>query len=133
MSASFPNKLGGELFFDLSDSVPMKASGEAAVGLISSQGTIRLPLSKKVSLNISLRGSYINALYSQWLKTDDETIRYSFYDTNATLLYRINPCNSLLLDFYHGNDHASYFSDRYLSDMKDSWGNTLGAIHWLYK
>ena len=133
MSASFPNKLGGELFFDLSDSVPLKASGEAAVGLISSQGTIRLPLSKKVSLNISLRGSYINALYSQWLKTDDETIRYSFYDTNATLLYRIDQSNSLLLDFYHGNDHVSYFSDKYLSDIKDSWGNTLGAIHWLFK
>ena len=133
MSASFPNKLGGELFFDLSDSVPLKASGEAAVGLISSQGTIRLPLSRKVSLNISLRGSYINALYSQWLKTDDETIRYSFYDTNATLLYRIDHRNSILLDFYHGNDRVSYFSERYLSDMEDTWGNTLGAVHWLHK
>lgn len=133
MSASFSNKIGGELTFDLSDSIPDKANGEMALGLISSQGTVRLPLSKKLSLNISLRGSYINALYSQWMKTDDETIRYSFYDTNATLLYRINDLNSVLLDFYHGKDRVSFFSDRYSSDMKDSWGNTLGAVHWLYK
>ena len=126
-----PNVLGGELSMQQSDSVVTHTSGEASVGLISSQGTIRLPISSKVSLNMSLRGSYLNMLYGQWLKADGQTMHYSFYDVNSTLLYQVNKKNSLLVDFYHGHDKVLFDEDRYLSNMEDSWGNTAVAMHWL--
>ena len=131
MSSTASNVLGGELAMQLSDSVVKQLSGEATVGLISSQGTLRVPISSKTSLNISLRKSYLNMLYGQWLKADGQTIHYSFYDVNTTLTYQPNKTNSLLLDFYHGNDRVSFDEDRYLSNMKDSWGNTAVALHWL--
>ncbi len=132
-TAAAPNRLGGMLTFDLSKTVPDTISGELSVGLLSSQGTIRIPFSKKVSLNISLRGSYINMLYGKWMKVDGQTIKYSFYDTNATLLYRIDRHNSLIVDFYHGNDNVSFKDEMYAADMSDKWGNTTEAVHWLYE
>ena len=132
MSAAAPNRLGGELTMELSDEIPDNISGDLSIGLISSQGTLRAPLSKKLSLNVSLRGSYINMLYSRWMKADEQTVRYSFYDINATLLYKTNANNSLLFDVYHGNDRVTLDDDKYAADMKDSWGNTMAAIHWLF-
>ena len=131
MSSAASNVLGGELTMLLADSVPKRLNGEASIGLISSQGTLRMPLSSKASLTLSMRRSYLNMLYGQWLKADGQTIHYSFYDVNATLLYKANEMNSLLLDIYHGNDKVSFDEDRYLSNMKDSWGNTSFALHWL--
>ena len=131
MSAAAPNVLGGELTMLLTDTVPKHFNGEVSIGLISSQGTLRMPLSSKVSLTLSLRQSYLNMLYGQWLKADGQTIHYSFYDVNATLLYRASETSRWLLDVYHGNDHVTFDEDRYLSDMKDSWGNTSVALHWL--
>ena len=131
MSSAASNVLGGELTMLLADSVPKRLNGEASIGLISSQGTLRIPLNPKASLTLSMRRSYLNMLYGQWLKADGQTIHYSFYDVNATLLYKANEMNSLLLDIYHGNDKVSFDEDRYLSNMKDSWGNTSFALHWL--
>ena len=131
MSSAASNVLGGELTMLLADTVPKHLSGEATIGLISSQGTLRMPLSAKMSLTLSARRSYLNMLYGQWLKADGQTIHYSFYDVNATLLYKANETNSLLLDVYHGNDRVSFEEDRYLSNMKDTWGNTSVALHWL--
>ena len=131
MSSAASNVLGGELTMLLADSVPKRLNGEASIGLISSQGTLRIPLNPKASLTLSMRRSYLNMLYGQWLKADGQTIHYSFYDVNATLLYKANETNSLLLDIYHGNDKVSFDEDRYLSNMKDSWGNTSFALHWL--
>lgn len=131
LSSAAPNMLGGELTMTHADTVVRHLSGEASVGLISSQGTVRVPLSEKASVNMSLRRSYLNMLYGQWLKVDGQTMRYSFYDVNATLLYKPTPESSLLLDFYHGNDEVSFDEDKYLLDMDDSWGNTAVALHWL--
>lgn len=130
ISSAASNVLGGELTMQLADSVPKRFNGEASVGLISSQGTLRMPLSRKASLTLSMRRSYLNMLYGQWLKADGQTINYSFYDVNATLLFKANETNSLLLDVYHGNDKVSFDEDRYLSNMKDKWGNTSVALHW---
>lgn len=131
-TAAFPNRMGGQLTFELPETAAETVSGELSVGLISSQGTIRLPLGKKVSLNMSLRGSYINMLYGKWMKADEQTIKYSFYDVNATLLYRIDSGNSLVFDFYHGNDFASFHQEGDGTGMNDKWGNTVGAVHWLF-
>lgn len=132
VSSASPNRLGGQLemlhTMETSDSL----SGIISVGLISSQGTIRLPLNAKTTFIASLRGSYINLFYSKWLNASGQQVKYSFYDTNISLVHLLNDRNSLLIDFYHGNDHASFSEGHYLADMKAKWGNSMGAIHWIY-
>ena len=123
-------RIGGQLNMDLNNQVADTLSGELSVGLISSQGTLRLPLGRNTSLTTSLRGSYLNLLYSQWLRADDQQIQYSFYDVNATLTHRIDSTNTLFVDFYKGHDEVSFKESDYYANMNDYWGNTMGAIHW---
>lgn len=128
--ASYANRLGGFLTMNLPDKVQEKADGEFSVGLISSQGTLRLPFKEKHQLNVSVRASYLNLLYSQWLNIDGSAMRYSFYDTNLTYLYRHDERNSITLDCYLGNDVGKMGIGEYGADIEAKWGNHSIAAHW---
>ena len=130
-TASFANRLGAELTMQPPEEVADSVGGEMSVGLIASQGTLRLPVTPSASLTLSARGSYINMLYANWLRADENSIKYSFYDLNATYTHRIDGRNQLVADFYSGNDKADIADDRHSTDMGDRWGNTMGAVHWL--
>lgn len=131
-AVSSPNRLGGGLDMQSGEVIPEKTAGELAVGLISSQGTIKIPLNMKTALTLSLRGAYINLLYGKWLKADDNQVEYSFSDCNLTLVHTFDKRNSLIFDFYAGNDNGGYGEASYLSDTKAVWGNVMGAVHWNY-
>lgn len=132
VSARSPNRLGGHLEMLHSAEIPDSTNGIISFGLISSQGTLRLPVNSKTSLAASLRSSYINLLYSKWLKAEGQQINYSFYDANVTLVHHLDHNNTFLVDFYHGRDNASFSEGHYLADMNARWGNTMGAAHWMY-
>ena len=51
--ASDPNRIGGRLSMQPYDEPPQQTTGEVTLGLISSQGTLRTPVGKKVSLAVS--------------------------------------------------------------------------------
>lgn len=127
------NRLGGTMSMQLPTEIAEKAEGEFSIGLISSQGTMRMPLSQRTNLTLSLRASYLNYLYGSWLKIDGSQMKYSFYDINATITHNINDKNKLLIDFYGGNDNGEFFEGNYLADMRAKWGNTMGAVHWIYE
>ena len=131
-SAEFPSRLGGQLDMSLPAEVADSASGEFSLGLISSQGTLRLPVTDRTSLAVSLRCSFMNLVYSQWMKADEQQVKYSFYDANATLTHQFDRYHTLLLDFYSGHDRGGLDEEHYLANMKARWGNTMGAVHWLY-
>lgn len=132
VSPNTSNRIGGQLNMLLPLDIPEKTTGIISVGLLSSQGTIRIPTSKNTSLTLSARGSYMNLLYSRWLREGDQQIRYSFYDINATLVHKLNQQNLLIFDLYNGNDRVSFNEENYLADMKARWGNSTVSIHWHY-
>ena len=132
VSAASPNRLGGQLDMLHDTEIPDSACGNVSLGLISSQGTLKIPINSKMTVTASLRGSYINLLYSQWLKADDQQVSYSFYDANVSLVHRPDSNNTFLYDFYCGSDNAGFSEEYYYADMKGRWGNTMGAAHWMY-
>jgi len=131
------NSLGGELTMELPcypyrDTVGShRPDGDISIGLLSSQGSVHLPLSRRSDLKLSLRSSYINLLYSKWLESDDVILNYRFSDINATYQYNIDPERRLMLDFYCGHDYANtaYNHSNVNIDMDADWGNRTGAIH----
>lgn len=131
-SSGFANRLGAELVMDLPDVPADSSSGDFTVGLISSQGTYRWRVSPSTALIVSLRASYMKYLYSHWLKADDQHFDYSFYDTSATLVHRVDSLNTLALDFYSGDDRCGLLENGYLADIHMTWGNVLGAVHWVH-
>ena len=130
--AFFPNRIGGQVEMRHMTVIPDSISGTLSVGLISSQGTLNVPVSKNTAIMASVRGSYMNLLYSRWLRQNSQQVKYSFYDTNVTVTHRMGKRHCLLLDFYHGNDRAHFDEGNYLANMKAVWGNTMGALHWTY-
>lgn len=129
VSSTTPNRLGGMVNMHTSDSLVRTVGGDVSVGPMSSQGTLRLPLGRRASLTVSAREAYLNLLYGQWLKTDDEQMRYSFGDYNLSLLFCPDESNALHLEAYLGHDNVGLSDDSYLFDARLRWGNFMTAIH----
>lgn len=132
VSAVSPNRLGGQLEMLHNKEISDTVSGIISLGLVSSQGTLRLPINHKTSITTSLRGSYLNLLYSKWLKDDGQQIKYSFYDANVSITHRPNSNSIVLMDFYCGGDNARFSERHFQVDMNAIWGNMMGAVHWIY-
>lgn len=128
--ASDPNRLGGILTMHLTDSVVEKTEGEFSVGIISSQGTLRLPLGKRQQLTVSLRASYLNLLYSQWLKIDGSQMKYSFHDANVSYIYKHDSASRFMIDCYMGSDAGRIGMGDYGAVVDAEWGNRYVAAHW---
>ena len=127
-----PSRLGGFLNMELASQQPDSVNGELSVGLISSQGTLRLPTGKKAGLTLSARGSYMNLFYSRWLTWKEMYMRYSFYDTNGTWTWNPNARHHIQLDAYMGQDKVKMAQDEYLARINLKWGNHMVAGHWNY-
>lgn len=130
--AASANRIGGELTMLLSQTSPDTLGGEFSVGLISSQGTLRWPLSKNTHLTTSFRTSYVNQLYGHWLKIEDMDLAYAFSDFNVTLKHRVNDFHQLMVDYYGGFDKGSFSDQSYAVKMKADWGNQVAGLHHLY-
>ncbi len=127
----FPNRIGGYVNMQNREK-PHKLGGDFSIGPMSSQATLRTPITSKLSLTASARISYLNLLYSGLLKIDEEEIRYSFNDYNITLQYQANNQNLLWLDAYWGNDHLGYIIDD-CNKLNSKWSNSMATIHWHHK
>ena len=125
-------RLGAELNMDLPHALPDSINGEISTGLISSQGTLRLPINKKSALFVSLRTSYLNLLYGPLLSFDDYKLKYGFSDMNITYLYTPNKYNRVWLDVYAGHDNASILETS-SSKIIAKWSNWLAAVHHEYQ
>jgi len=134
IKASSPSRLGGNLGMHISDAVPDSANGTLCVGIMSSQGTVRIPIKEKTLLTVSGRGSYLNLLYGPLLKMfDDAQLKYGFFDANATLHHRINDKHSILVNFYMGQDDGGMYGSGIQNDVHVRWGNHLASVHWMYE
>lgn len=126
--ASTSNRLGGLLRMETTERVAERRTGELSIGPMSSQGTLRLPIGKHTMLLVSARESYLNLLYSYWLKIDDEQMRYSFGDYNLTLLHQFSDRDRLRLNAYVGHDRAGFNTGLYQADATMKWGNQLASL-----
>lgn len=131
-SAASPNRIGGTITFEPIYTRPDSMCGEASIGLISSQATVRAPLGKRTSAVISLRTSYINLLYDHWLRADKSDIKYSFGDINITIAHKFDSRNTLAFDLYTGVDDGKFVDLNYRANVHCVWGNSMGAISWLH-
>lgn len=132
MDAKSANRLGGELAMSVPAERADSLSGECSVGMISSQGTLRIPIGKKTYCKASCRKTYINMLYGSWLNTDDGDVEYSFYDVNFTLCHQINSRHRIVLDCYGGQDKGTFKDGSFIATFHGAWGNQLLALHHEY-
>ena len=128
--AMFPNRLGGMISMDTRQTVSDSLEAEGSIGLISSQATVRIPLSRKSTLTLSGRLCYLNQLYGYALKADEAQLAYNFWDSNVSWLYTPDERNQFSVDGYWGGDAARLDNESYIADIRMRWGNEMVALHW---
>ena len=129
-SGSFPDCLGAVIDMQTDRDVKDSVSGCLDIGLISSQGTICLPVGKKTCITLSGRYSYLNLLYSSFLRNNEQETRYSFYDTNINLTSHLDDRNTLVIDTYMGGNDMKLMLDNSSMRMDMEWGSQMIAAHW---
>ena len=137
ISASFPNRLGGSVdmltptWICGEDSLQANGKhGEIAVGPMSSQGTVKLPIGKRSMLMVSARAAYLNLLYSKWLEMDGDHVNYDFADYNATYITQLDDANVIKAEAYWGYDNLKIGQADQGMQTKIKWDNTMAALHW---
>lgn len=118
---------------DIPDSLDRKTGGEVTAGIMSSQGTFSVRTGKRSYLHLSARRSYLNLLYKRWLMADGNPIEYGFGDYNLTWYLKAGKRDEVWVDAYFGNDKAHIGAQRFSLDLEVSWGNLMGAVHWMHK
>ena len=132
-TAGSPNRLGGGLEFSpYAEREKDVSSAELTVGLLSSQGTVKVPVGKKSLLTASFRDAYINLLYSRWMEVDGSTLDYSFFDSNLTWTCNLNEQNVVMADAYWGRDNGGMRENSFLTDLRSLWGNDAESVHWIH-
>ena len=124
------NRLGGSVDMRLPSRLPERAGGSVSAGLISSEGSLAMPLGKKSAVFASARKSYINTLYDSFLKLDDNSFEYGFGDANLSFLWEPSARDVLWLDAYYGRDDLAYDSSENGMDVALAWHNYTAALHW---
>ena len=118
------NRLGGEVFLDTPDTVRTGRPWLSAdAGLFFSQGTVDMPLTRRSSLRLSGRASYLNALYGNYLKIGGEDLSYGFGDVNLTWNFRKDKYRIRKTDVYFGSDKAAIDAQGYGIPLSFGWRN----------
>ncbi len=135
--APWANRLGGSIDMPLPDSLRTVTSGELSAGLMSAQGTLRVPMGRKAWAGISARRSYMNMLYGRFLTMNDASgesegtaVRYGFTDLNLTVMWEPSAEDRVWLDVYWGNDAMDGGESFYSVSAKAGWQNGMAALHW---
>lgn len=134
MSISMDNpeaeRIGGMLDMASPGAVPDSAGGDISLGIISAQGSLKLPLGSKSALFISARRSFLNTVFGERMKIDDGAMDYGFTDGNLTWLYVPGAKDRVWVDAYAGRDDCSVWQSTLNADASLDWGNRMGALHW---
>lgn len=125
------NRLGGTVEMKLPQTCPERFSGSVSMGLISSEGTLSIPLGSSAAVFLSARKSYINGLYGSFLQLDDNVFSYGFGDANLTFLWKPTARDLIWIDAYAGMDKLGYGSYENGMDIDLDWHNGAGAVHWI--
>ncbi|MBP9987217.1 MAG: hypothetical protein KBT44_04780 [Bacteroidales bacterium] len=128
-----PSRLGGNLDMTLPDKPEEDNSGEFSVGLITSEGTLRMKTGDKSSLLVSGRGSYLSRIYGNMLTVDGNHIDYSFGDMNLSWIYRPSESDRIWVDAYCGKDTGAMHDAATSAEVGAGWGNVIGTAGWQHK
>ena len=123
------NRIGGAVDMQLPGHVPAKFHGQVSASLFEAEGTLDIPTGRRSALFVSARRSFINLLYSSFLKVDVYAFRYGFTDGNITWYWEPGEKDRFWADFMLGGDNAHFQSNRGGYGLKFDWMNYKGSLH----
>lgn len=131
IAPQYGGRLGGVLSIDTRDSIARRFGIEGNIGLISSQGTLTIPVNKKSSLYLSARGTYLNPILNLVNASEEgEKLQYGFQDYNLTYVYAPSEKSKIIINGYLGNDKLSIKQNDYQVEAGIQWNNIASSVQW---
>lgn len=136
LKSSVPASIGGStsgvMKIESSDMLPGRFGGTLTAGLISSQGTLKIPLGRKAAVTLSGRGSYVNYILNGFSmsKTVEARPKYGFYDANLTFLFKPDDDNTFKLNGYLGQDRLNISLIGFGIRGRLNWSNAAVSAGW---
>ena len=133
IKGGFPAQYGGRLssILDLSmkEGNNQQFHAEGGIGLITSSLTLEGPIKKdKASFILSGRRTYLDYLVKPFLPKGNAS-RYSFYDLNAKINWKVTENDRLFFSVFNGNDKAKLKSGDGINYTLN-FGNTTSTLRW---
>lgn len=123
-------RLAGLIDMTLPDSLTRRLGADISLGMLSSQGTLRIPTGSWSTLYVSGRRTLINLFYGRYLTFNGQPIKYGFTDANLTWYARPSSRDRLWLDVYAGRDSGDFTYGKNGMSMNGGWYNGLASVHW---
>jgi len=135
MPAEYGGRLSSIVDINTVNTIPEKTVVKGSIGLISSRIAIQIPISSKLSIYSSLRGSYISSIILPTLTLFgiDKKLtqnKYEFRDINTGFIFNLSSRTKLTGDFYTGQDilRIKTLTNSNLNENSSSWGNTAATL-----
>lgn len=131
-TSAMPNRLGALIDFNPYSSLPGGPGGEVNAGILASSASLRLPVGSRIALVASGRISYIDRLYSAFLRQREYRTDYRFGDGNVTFVYNPDSINTFRVEGFTSSDRLNYIDNNYALDTGLRWRNSLLSASWAH-
>lgn len=126
--ADAANCLGGVVDVMSSQAVQDVAGGEANVGMMASGVVAAVPLTDNISVGLSGRVSYLDAIYGSMLDVD-----YQLNDVDVVVTASPSNRDFVRATFHRNGDNLDYRRGEYAVDLGLKWHNTAGGVEWRHR
>lgn len=133
--AEYGNFISSVIEVNSKYTVPSRLSVKGSVGLLASQATVNIPISKDWGAYLSGRKTYLNLIAQPLIEkifssstNEDTNIGYDFWDTNLTILGKINDRHSLKMDVMMSSDVLNLDDEEIVINGSLKWRNILSSV-----
>lgn len=120
--------LGGVV--DLASGGADTLSATANLGMLASSARVALPVGGRLSVEVSGRVSYIDALYSGLLRSGSTQASYNLADCDLVARYRLSDRDRLRLTAHYNADNVEYADRNYSLTTALRWHNLAAGLEW---
>ncbi len=120
--------LGGVV--DLVSGTADSLSARVNVGMLASSAFIAVPAGRRVTVEASGRVSYIDALYSDLLRSKSTQARYNLADCDLAVDWEASSRDQLRLTAHYNADNVEYTDRDYSLTTALRWHNIAAGLQW---
>lgn len=129
IAPEYGGRIGASVDIRSKDDIVDRTSFTGGIGLISTQGSLSMPIGKKSSLFISGRTSYLNLILGILNgKIDNYKTNYNFQDYNITYVFEPTYKDKISFNIYYGVDKLNINEQYFQIKGGLDWKNAVSSL-----
>lgn len=131
--SGFSDVAGAVASMESRSAIPEKVSAEVNAGMLASSLYASVPFGEKVSVALSGRVSYIDALYGSLLRGAGTAARYNLADCDLVVNYAPTQADCVEITTHYNGDRIRYDDSNYALATGLKWHNVIAGARWHHR